>query len=254
MGMMLRYSAGVGVTPAEPPSNPWRDPDAPDVMYPVKPGDDNEELRYSLRSLVNVPHRDVVIVGHKPPWVTGVRFIPTDQTGYRRDNAYGNLAAACLDDGMTETFTFMNDDFFVMQPVESVGVAHRGPLDRVIVELAAQNDGRYVDEMRATAARLAELGVKNPKCYELHTPMVMTKSGVLTALDGVKRLGSVQARTLYGNVSKVGGRKIADVKVNDKKSPGPDGPFLSTAPGKFATSRVGLRIREQFPDPSPYEI
>ncbi len=43
----------------------------PDVVYVVRPGDKNEELRYSIRSVIaNLPHRKVWIAGYKPTWLS----------------------------------------------------------------------------------------------------------------------------------------------------------------------------------------
>ena len=53
-----------------------------DIVYLIKvdPENDSEELRYSLRSLKNIPHQKVILVGEKPEWVTNVEFIPVAQT------------------------------------------------------------------------------------------------------------------------------------------------------------------------------
>ena len=40
-----------------------------DVVYCVKDDPDNEELRYSLRSLKNLPHQKVWIYGGGPKWL-----------------------------------------------------------------------------------------------------------------------------------------------------------------------------------------
>ena len=52
-----------------------------DAVYYVRPGDRNDELRYSLRSLANLPHDRVWIVGHTPPWVTGIESIQGNTVG-----------------------------------------------------------------------------------------------------------------------------------------------------------------------------
>ena len=61
-----------------------------DLVYIVCPGDQNEELRYSLRSVArNLPGRRVWIFGHTPPWVTGVHSVELDPL----DDKYENLPA-----------------------------------------------------------------------------------------------------------------------------------------------------------------
>ena len=41
----------------------------PDIVYFVKPSEDNDELKYSLRSLKNLNHGQVYLVGYRPSWV-----------------------------------------------------------------------------------------------------------------------------------------------------------------------------------------
>lgn len=45
-----------------------------DILYLCRPGE-NLELRYSLRSLRNVPHGRVWIFGDCPDWVTNVNLV-----------------------------------------------------------------------------------------------------------------------------------------------------------------------------------
>lgn len=99
-----------------------------DVVYYVRPGERNEELRYSLRSLQNMPHERVWLVGHKPAWVTGVEHIPNRSNGSSpQHNATSHLLAAC-DAVPAERFVVFNDDFYVMEPIEHIPALHAGPL------------------------------------------------------------------------------------------------------------------------------
>ena len=67
----------------------------PDIVYVVRPGERNEELRYSLRSLSNLPHGRVWIAGYMPKWVTGVEHIPSPAKPGSHVHAKANLRAAC---------------------------------------------------------------------------------------------------------------------------------------------------------------
>ena len=46
-----------------------------DIVYVVGENERNESLKYSLRSLKNIPHDDVYIIGHKPAWVKNVKYV-----------------------------------------------------------------------------------------------------------------------------------------------------------------------------------
>src|SRR5690606_29628433 len=66
----------------------------PDVVYIVGPGR-REWLRWSLRSLRNLRHRHVWVVGMRPSWVRNVGYIAVDQAGTKYHNSTANVLAAC---------------------------------------------------------------------------------------------------------------------------------------------------------------
>jgi hypothetical protein len=182
-----------------------------DVLFLVRRGDVNEELRYSLRSLANVPHGRVWIAGHRPAWVSAdVGLVRVQQFRGKHSNAKANLEAALRCDEISESFLYMNDDFFVMQPMESVPALHRGSIAEVAAEQPGSSD--YVEAMHATRRILVDLGIPEPLSYELHVPMLVTRSGMLEALQWVNH-PRIQERSLYGNLAGVGGERIEDLKV-----------------------------------------
>lgn len=225
-----------------------------DVVYVVGPGDDNEELRYSLRSLANLDHDRVWIAGHCPPWVTGVGQISTVQ---RYSTA--NLLAAAVHPEVSESFVYMNDDFFVMQPVDEVPMLHRGLVVDVIADYRASGLTRgYVNGMVATGEFLERLGFRAALSYELHLPMVLDKARFAEVVTLPHRHGvqirALHKRTLYGNFCELGGTRTADVKVCDAWPDAwssPDQPFVSTS--AEAWRQIGHAIRGRFPDRCAYE-
>jgi hypothetical protein len=226
----------------------------PDIVYPVRPGNDNAELRYSLRSLVNLPHGQVWIAGHRPPWLRGVGHIPVRPQPTKYQGSTANLRAAVEHPGVAEEFLLFNDDFFVMKPVEVMPVLHRGPVARVEQYYARRAKGAYLRGLRETRDLLAELGHRNPLSYELHVPMPMTKTRARETLETGQHLDVLHKRTLYGNLHAVGGRQIGDPKILTRAPRFPrEAPFLSTMPDTFAHGAVGAFIRAQFAEPSPYE-
>ena len=104
-----------------------------DIVFVVRPGESNEVLRYSLRSLVNLPHRQVYISGYCPSWVKNVIYIATDQEGNDDlDNSNHNLICAAIREDLSDNFILMNDDFFIMAPADVVPPMHQGSLDGTI--------------------------------------------------------------------------------------------------------------------------
>ena len=223
----------------------------PDVVYVVRPGERNEELRYSLRSLRNLPHGKVWIAGYKPRWVSDeVGHIPAPKMGGPHANAKANLRAACEHPDVSETFVYMNDDFFVMQPHEQLPTMHRGLLS-ALVKAGIMASG-YNRAMKQTLELLQKRGIAEPLMYDLHAPMLVSKAGMLEALDACSA-PTIQERTLYGNLQAVGGEKRHNHKVRRQDRGWSSWPFLSTNEHTFATLPVGEQIRGVFPDRCPYE-
>lgn len=210
-----------------------------DVVYYVRPGERNEALRYSLRSLVNLPHDAVWVVGYKPSWVTGVEYLPLRTPGGPAANAIVLLSAAC---GVVpdDRFIVFNDDFYVMAPVDRVPMLHAGPL--------SERQRPEPGPLRAARAKLAELGVRDPLDWTLHVPLEVMRQSLAAILRLVDRH---EWRTMYGNLAGITGERADDVKVRMSRDPIPDGPFLSSAPAMLG--RLLPRLRAAFPEPCGYE-
>ncbi|WP_432111370.1 hypothetical protein [Streptomyces sp. YPW6] len=226
-----------------------------DVVYVVGPGDANEELRYSLRSLAaHFPHEKVWIAGHRPSWVSDtVGHIPASQARSRFLNSTGNMRAACEHPEVAEEFVYFNDDFFVMEPVDEVPVVHRGTIDEVA---AVTRSSLYRRGGQATQLLMKRLGLADDGpllSYEVHAPMTVGKARMLEVLAKGAGLPVLHKRSLYGNYWRLGGEQITDVKVHNRDDGLPPGPFASTSDDAFAHGRAGELIRAAFPDPCRYE-
>ena len=241
----------------------------PDIVYVVKQGETNPALRYSLRSLSNLPHGRVWIAGYKPRWVTNVEHLPLRQTRTKYENSTANLLAAATHDDVSEEFVYFNDDFFVIQPMASIPILHRGPVSHVVDYYLSKyrhrrNAGAYVDGMVRTADILTGLGVDEPLSYEVHAPLPMTKTGFREAVRTASGHGitALHKRTLYGNLHGLGGEvgfpgadQEGDCKIfKDGMKWSPDWPFLSSGGAVLQNGEVGRFVRSLFPDPSPYEV
>lgn len=230
-----------------------------DVCYIVRPGDDNEELRHSLRSVAaNLPHRRVVIAGHVPKWVKNVVALPRQQDPHRKyENAELNWRAIVDSDKVSDSFIIMNDDFFIMQKLNALPDLHRGPL-AAVQEYYSKYEGHYANSLNETAELLQRLGIDDLKSYALHIPMVMTKARRRAAQAIIAEFGympaHIQMRTFYGNLWRVSGEQHHDVKVL-KKQRKPDGTdiFLSTNDQTFNDGLAGQYIRQVFSDKCKYE-
>ncbi len=232
-----------------------------DLVYIVRPGNDNPELRYSLRSVeANLPHERVWIFGHRPRWCVNVEHVfmaQRDPALYKRENALsllGLITAQAID-----RFVLMNDDFFVvdMAPAEPAPV-HRGRLASLADDRElARPKSKYARLLRLTDQLLREAGIGEPLAYETHTPMTMTRqqlSSTLGYIDLHSAGEQLAPRSILGNLYQLGGAQIGNVKVYGSESAPPSaGPFLSTTDMSFRYHDIGDRLRRAFPRPSRYE-
>lgn len=222
-----------------------------DVAYMVKDTAYNEELRYSLRSLVNYPHRNVVFFGGAPQGLCPDKGVIINQKGNTKYDRVHNLLRAVVDDpDLSEEFTLFNDDFFVMRPVtKPIPYFYDGDLREMInrVERAWGHQTSYTNRLAVTDEALC-----HPKNFEVHVPIRMTKTNLRYVLDNYQMNG---VRTIYATLF---GDDIAP--LTDPKWWGDDNhrgslltPFLSTDDTSFQKGKIGAYIRAKFNKKGKYE-
>jgi hypothetical protein len=148
----------------------------------------------------------------------------------------------------------MNDDFFIVKPVENIAMYHGGLLiDKISRYKQQPGAAAYNSLLLATYKHIRRRGVDAPLDYELHMPMVMTKAGLSVALET-----NVLWRSAYGNLFGVGGQQSTDVKYYGSSSkrvgyqPGGESPYLSSEDSVF--QEILPILDERFSYPSKYEL
>ena len=222
-----------------------------DIVYFVKDTKENEELKYSLRSLKNLEHDKVWFFGGNPDGLRPdklVRVCQNQPTKY--DNVHA-MYSWVLQSEVSDDFIMFNDDFFVMDKVAEVLPVHRGSLYEYIVKVEDNHSGMtaYTRRLRKTTKALEAAGLST-RCYELHIPMVFNKEKLLAALKKFPGLNGV--RSIYGNMYYEGNR-IPDCKVFKFDQPLPEGPFLSTSDDTWKYY-IGDTIKKKFDTPSRFEL
>jgi hypothetical protein len=224
------------------------------AVYTVRPGESNEELRYSLRSLKNTPWvSDVYIVGHKPAWLTNVNHIDMPARGNKYETTTVNLIEALPE--LPEHVTLWNDDMFATKRINRLPNYHRGTVDEVIAEFTARGiHSRYVAGMRETKQALQRIGHDNPLSYELHIPMFVNTEAYADALTWGRRAGIrvLHKRTAYGVINNIGGQRTQDVKMRTMDAQPPTGPWLSSMDTVFQYG-AGNIVKWLFPNPGRHE-
>lgn len=226
-----------------------------DIVYFVKNTKENEELRYSLRSVEkNFPHRKVWFIGGKPDGLNPDGWMKVNQNARSKwGNTSGLLREACANGEISEDFVLFNDDFFVMQPIESLPYYSDGSLDNRIKELRARNPSgsAYMTRMQLTKKMLEEQGLPTLN-YAMHIPMIINRAEMRETFKEFR--DGEMWRSLYGNHHHKPTEYMEDCKLyytNDW--PSTVAPFLSSTDYSFTNGLVGEYIREKFWKPSRFE-
>lgn len=189
-----------------------------DVVYFVKDGARNEELRYSLRSVCKnlIGFKRVWIFGGCPRDITPDVRVRVQQEGDTKwDKVHTMFRMAAENKEITDNFILFNDDFFVMQPTDRIDTMYRCSLDDYIAIIEKKNRNHptaYTKLLRECRDKLSSLG-KTQLCYELHTPFIFNKKKLLKLLDDYPDQHCT--RTMYGNIYGIGGKRHNDVKIFD---------------------------------------
>ena len=191
-----------------------------DIAYFVKDTPTNEELRISLRSVAkNMPHRRVWIFGGHPKGIVPDVYIKVNQRGKTKwDRVHTMFRMACENKELTDDFIMFNDDFFVMQPTDHLGISYRCGLEDHIKILEGKFNNKpseYTRLLRHSLAELEQLGLPTLS-YEIHTPFLFNKQQLLRMLNEHPDWRST--RTMYGNFYNIGGEKSKDVKIFSSKT------------------------------------
>ena len=181
-----------------------------DFVYICKEGV-NEELKYSIRSVVeSFADSNIWVVGGKPDWYVG-NYIEVHQIHTKYKNAVENLKKICSSPEISNEFILMNDDFYIIKKINRIENFHSGfLLDKINLYQKLNGNSQYTRKLSGTYKKLKALGFENPLDYELHVPMVMEKQKLQEVLN---KNDQFLWRSMYGNIFKVGGSEMQDVKV-----------------------------------------
>lgn len=209
-----------------------------DYVYICRDGD-NEELRYSIRSVVaNGNPGNIWVVGGKPDWYCG-DFIAVSQNENKYKNVHNNLIAICNSDQISNPFVIMNDDFYIIKKIQNLPSFYNGSLLKKFNEYEElMGLTNYIKKLLATYKKIKLIGIKNPLNYELHVPMIMEKE----KLNEVLKYGhKFLYRSMYGNMFNVDSIETKDVKIysegifasKEYDTNTNNSPFLSSADSSF---------------------
>lgn len=224
-----------------------------DIVYFVKDGAHNEELRYSLRSVdANMPHKRVWIFGGCPINIVPDVRVRVDQTGRTKWDKVRNMyKMVCENKEITDDFIMFNDDFFIMKPTYYIDPMYRCSLEEHIRVLEQRNPTEYSRLLRKCLARLGQRALS----FELHVPFIFNKKELMKILHDYPDVHCT--RTIYGNISDSKSMKHSDVKIFSSKPPFDykNSQFLSTDDSVVNINNDVWRwLQKQFINKSRFEI
>lgn len=216
-----------------------------DFVYVCRSGE-NEELRYSIRSVVsNYPESSIWLFGGKPAWYKG-NYIHVQDIG----NKFKNITECYKEISKTKQlsdFVLMNDDFFILNQ-SKINYFYDGTLkEKYESHGSIHGTTEYFRVLSYANRFLEQRGISNALNYDTHTPMIMNREK-LSEIVGF----SNAPRSVYGNMFNVGGIKIDDVKVYKSTKNIIAGDFISTEDNSFKTV-YDLILKQKFTEKTKYE-
>ena len=212
-----------------------------DYVYICRSGD-NDELRYSLRSIEeNMPDGRVWVVGHRP-WGYIGDFIPVEDIGGKFDIITNCIKVVSENNEISDNFVLMNDDFFALKKLDRMPILHGGSLKDKIERYKEQMmASKYIKLLELTYKQLIANNIKDPIDYDIHVPMVMNKEKLRQAINI-----AYFPRSAYGNFANVGGTKIKDVKIygSSKINQNNDIDFISTEDRSFISLKDNVLAKK----------
>lgn len=235
-----------------------------DIVCPVRPTRPlPDHLKWVIRSWDQ--HFDVarvILVGSLPDWAHPgkVEFVPTYQVYGKFWNIGINLLATLASD-VSDSFVWLNDDFFLLHDLDTVPLTNKGPWDDVIDKLGdptgTKEHQEYIAGFRSQRDILRAWGYDTSvePCTDLHTPFPVHKNRMVDLLTKVRTefpdhpVGHF--RGLYGAGLQSAYMTDVKVKKNDRL-PNPDWWTVSTSLTSW-NGALGEYLRERFGRKSRWE-
>jgi hypothetical protein len=164
---------------------------------------------------------------------------------------------AVLNSEISDPFIAMDDDFYVMEPVDELPMWHGGNWEQWLAALGPRYaSSAYLRDAKLTISMLRKQLWHNfnPLCWSLHTPILVWKGDMKTALTIDDSCGQrLHLRSLYGNLAGLEGVQ-ADVHDVKQVARVPEGQvYASSANATWPTSQLGKQIRSRFTEKSRWE-
>ena len=231
-----------------------------DIVYFVKDEPENEELRYSLRSVEqNFTYRNIWFCGGCPEGLKPDKYFNIKQEAFVKwDRVRDMIEKVCQNEEISENFWLFNDDFFILKPMKTMKPQYNGELEPYYKYAESKHGGiadGFTIRLRQADADLKKAGLTTLN-YEVHKPMLINRKKALEVLKAFPKTPCF--RSLYGNYWHIGGIDKHDMKIKVENYPkilAVQGlwDFVSTDDLSFKNGNIGEFLREKFDKTSRFE-
>ena len=235
-----------------------------DVVYFFKlSGNNSLELRYSLRSLINIEHERVFLIWDKPSRCTNVVHVPFyDPPGKKYDNVRRKRKKLLALRSCSENFLLMNDDFYILNPIK----IEANYISWTLRDHYAAVLQSWVSNDYSRALQVACEEFPDGDDFETHTPFFMNKSILRDSLERNPNITWAK-RSMYANYGNLKWiplpntpnyrwlKNCADCKIFTEEQIYINEwqPFLSSADNLVNSRKFLSFMKWLFPNRSPYE-
>ncbi len=171
---------------------------SPDIVYflGAELPDNGRELRYSLRSLDNIPHGRVWMVAPDiPDWVQEVTWREWIQLPEKQLDISEKYKALPHLHGPTDNVVVMDDDYYIIKKMRSVPLIYNMPMRAKAI--TRPEDDEMGAMLRNTLRLLLERNLGVPLAAVLHVPFPITRSKFPIHLEDGR--GPYEWKTIYLN-------------------------------------------------------
>ena len=226
-----------------------------DAVYNIGPHP-GPELRYSLRTLKNLPSVGKVWVMSPTPlpkWLQNVEWIQREHDD-KWMGLHSSFIQMCQDERLTPKVYLMEDDHFVLRPQKKLPNYYNGTLVDACFN-RPKTSGEWGAILANTLGVLTRAGVKDPLYFETHIPMLINRKKAPVHLDeGIP----VRWPNVYGNMVQKGAavkhvnvKAVTNIDLVQLLRLNTD--FLSSLDSTFKLARVQMALELLFPEKSKYE-
>jgi len=235
-----------------------------DIVVPLGSGSkwDNNELRYSLRSVEEYAYSvdRVIIVGNKPEWLTNVVHIPLDDKRWAKEyNIYHKIRAAIVSLKL-EDFIVTNDDIFFNAQcnIEAIQYYYSGTLEELYEKGKRYHKHSLYNFTISNTIEALRKREHPTRHYDIHVPVIYNSRLFLECMDSYDWLLAYgyAIKSLYSNTFYTGGQEVEDCMIDE---PVEDWSSLVEGKAFFSIGDKAIDVNFEkyimckFPKPSKFE-